>query len=141
MGELISSIRQIDAIQVCKYLGISPSKFSIVVQKSYPQGPLGSKSSCPETTMGVASLSLDSKPGSSQMSRHRPHPHHQITSGGSSATTPSGLPPYLQNHRYTSIMTDSPDAAAMSPGLSSVATSTTSGDIEVSLWKQFTCVK
>lgn len=85
--------------------------------------------------MGVASLSLDSKPGSSQMGRHR-HATHQMTPGGggsSSATntTPSGLPPYLQNHRYASLMQDSPDAAAMSPGLSSVATST-SGDIEVS---------
>lgn len=58
----------------------------------------------------------------------------------SNATTPSGLPPYLQNHRYASILTASPDAPAMSPGMSSVATSTTSGDIEVSQqreWDEF----
>lgn len=85
----------------------------------------------------MASLSLDAKPGASQMSRQKQHSHHpgasqkQMTSGGGSSS--SGLPPYLQNHhRYSSLMTDSPDAAAMSPGLSSVATSTTSGDVEVS---------
>lgn len=87
----------------------------------------GSKSSCPES-IGVASLSLDSKPSSS----HR-HNHSTPHAGSSStATTPSGLPAYLQNHRYSALMTASPDAATMSPGLSSVATSTTSGEVEVS---------
>lgn len=96
----------------------------------------GSKSSCPET-IGVASLSLDSKPGGSQLNRHHHHHHHkqqqqqqQLTPGiPSVAAVQSGLPPYLQNSRFSSIMTASPDTtAAMSPGLSSVATSTTSGD-------------